>query len=164
MDSRARRTPAAVAAICSAVLIGSMFLDWYRLELPERLQRPGLDIPSFDAFEGLERSDIALVVAAALALLLAGVMVAGLLADSPAPALGLLAAGLFALAVVVYRGVNSPPRLILGVEFETTLRIGWFVALAAAAAVSVAGLLAYLAGPRLELDVEDEEPGEEAEP
>jgi hypothetical protein len=152
---RSRRMPAAVAAAASAVLIGSMFLDWYRLDLPARLQRPGVDIPSYDAFEGLERSDAALLVAAALALVLAAVMVAGLLARSAAQALLLAAAGLFALAVVVYRGLNSPPQLIFGVEFDTTLRVGWFVALVAAAVVSIAGVLTYIAGPRLEREDAD---------
>jgi hypothetical protein len=155
---RSRRTPAAVAAVASAVLIGSMFLDWYKLDLPERLQRPGTEVPSYDAFEGLERADTALLIVALLALAVAVVMAIGVMAGSPLPALALLGAGLLALAIVVYRGVDSPPQLILGVEFGTTLRAGWFLALASAIVVSVAGLFTYLAGPRLEFEDDDEEP------
>jgi hypothetical protein len=164
---RSRRTPAAVATVASAVLIASMFLDWYRLDLPARLRRPGTEVPSYDAFEGLERADVALVVAAAVALLLAAVMFAGLLARSAAPALALLAAGVLALAIVLYRGINRPPQLICGGEFDTTLRLGGLVAPAAAAVVSLAGVLTYLAGPRIELALEDDEsppPGGREEP
>jgi hypothetical protein len=162
MEARPRKTPALIAAAAAVVLILSMFLDWYRLDLPERLGGRQIDVPTFNAFEGLERADVALVVAAVLALVFAGVVLAGMLKDSPAPGLALLGAGLFAVAVVVYRGSSRPGRILFGAEVDTTLQFGWWLALVASVALAVAGLLAYRAGPRLQL--EDEEPEDEEQP
>jgi hypothetical protein len=58
--------------------------------------------------------------------------------------------GLFGLAVVIYRGIISPPGLvILGVELELNVSFGWFVSVVAAALIVLGGLLTYLAAPRL---------------
>jgi ABC-type transport system involved in cytochrome c biogenesis permease subunit len=141
-DARARSTAAIVGAVASAVLIGSMFLDWYRVDLPQRLQRPGLTPPSFNAFEGLERTDVGILILAVFALVVALAMLADAVPRSQLPALALLGAGLLLVAVLAYRGVDRPPQLILGVEFDTTLRAGWFIALVASLAIAVAGLLA----------------------
>jgi hypothetical protein len=162
MEGRSQKTPALIAAVAAVVLILSMLLDWYRLDLPERLGGREIEVPTFNAFEGLERADVALVVAAALALLFAGVVLAGMLRDSPAPGLVLLGAGLFAVAVVVYRGSSRPGRILFGGEVDTMLQFGWWLALVASVVLAVAGLLAYLAGPRLQL--EDEELEDEGEP
>jgi hypothetical protein len=165
MDTQPQRTPALLAAGAAVVLFLSMFLDWYKLDLPEQIQGREIDVPTFNAFEGLERSDVALVVAAGLAILVAGVILAGVLASSPAPGIALTAIGLFALAVVIYRGSSSPGRLLFGGEVGTTLQFGWFVGLVAAALMALGGVLAYRAGPRLqfeevELEEEEEPPGE----
>jgi hypothetical protein len=159
MEARSQRTPALIAAVAAGVLILSMFLDWYRLDLPDTLGGREIDVPTFNAFEGLERADVALVVAAVLALVFAAVLLAGVLASSPAPGLALLGAGLFALLVTIYRGTSRPGRLLFGDEVGTTLQFGWFVGLVAAGVIALGGLLAYLAGPRLEfaLDELDEE-------
>jgi hypothetical protein len=166
METASKKRPAVLGAASAVVLLVSMFLDWYRLDLPERVAGRQIDVPTFTAFEGLERSDVALVIAAVLALVFAGMLLARVMSDSPAPALALLGAGLFAVAVVVYRGSSRPGRLLLGREVDTTLQFGWYLALAAAAAIAGAGLLAYLAGPRLQLDFDDfdeeEEPGADA--
>ena len=142
-----------------------MLLDWYKLDLPGTVDGQEVDIPSFNAFEGLERSDFFLVGMAVLALIFAGMLIARVLADSPWPGLALLGVGVLALAVVVYRGSSRPVRPFFGGEIDTTLQIGWFVALVAAALIALGGLLAYLAGPRLELEddefEEDEEPAAE---
>jgi hypothetical protein len=156
METRSQKRPAVLGAGAAVLLIVSMFLEWYRLDLPERVAGRQIEVPTFTAFEGLERSDVALVLAAVVALVFAGMLLARVLADSPAPALALLGAGLFALAVIVYRGSNRPARILLGQEVDTTLRFGWYLALAASAAIALAGLLAYLAGPRLQLDFDDE--------
>ena len=172
MEGQPQRTPALVAVGGAVVLFLSMFLDWYRLDLPERIRGREIDVPSFNAFEGLERSDVALVVAAGLAILVAGVILARVLANSPWPGVALTVIGFFALAVVIYRGSSSPVRLLFGVEIGTTLQVGWFVGLVAAGSMALGGLLAYRAGPRLQLEEvepEEEEPAErrdrrEAEP
>jgi predicted cobalt transporter CbtA len=156
MDGRSQRMPALAAGVAAVVLILSMFADWYRLDLPSTVGGREIDVPTFNAFEGLERSDVALVVAAVAALILAGVLYARLLAESPAPGLLLIGAGFFAFAVVVYRGSSRPGRILAGEQVDTTLRFGWYIAFAAAAAITVAGVLAYLAGPRLRLEPDEE--------
>jgi hypothetical protein len=163
MESRSQKRPGVLGAVAALVLLVSMFLDWYKLDLPERVAGREIDVPTFTAFEGLERSDVALVIAAVLALVFAGMLLARVMSDSPAPALALLGAGLFALAVVVYRGSSRPGRLLLGQEVDTTLQFGWYLALVASAAIAVAGLLAYLAGPRLQLDFDEFDEEEDAD-
>ena len=144
-----------------------MFLEWYRLDLPERIGGQRIDVPTFNAFEGLERADVALVLAATLAIVIAGAVLAGVLAKSPAPGITLIAVCLFALAVVIYRGViSSPARVFLGAEVDVTLRFGWFIALVASVLMAVGALLAYRAGPRLQLEAveSDEEDTPATEP
>jgi multisubunit Na+/H+ antiporter MnhB subunit len=138
-----------------------MFLDWYRLDLPERIGTREIDVPTYNAFELLERSDVILVVTAVLALVFAGILLARALQNSPAPGLALLGAGVFALGIVIYRGTNAPDRLVFGESVDSTLRFGWFVALVSAAVLAVGGLLAYLAGPRLVLEADEFEDDEE---
>ena len=92
MEAHPQRKPAALAAASAVVLVGSMFLDWYRLDLPSQVGGRKVNVPTYNAFEGLERADIYLVVAAALALIFAGMLWAGVLRNSPVPGLALLAA------------------------------------------------------------------------
>jgi hypothetical protein len=159
---QSQRTWALLAAGAAVVLIGSMFLEWYTLDPPEQIRQPASDLPTFTGFEGLERADVAIVVAAALAIVIAAAVLAGMLANSPAPGTALTAVSLFALAVVLYRGVISPPGLaILGVDFEMNVSFGWFVSLAASVLMVVAGVLAYLAGPRIEFEGEEPAPRHE---
>jgi hypothetical protein len=145
---RSQTTGALVAGGAGIVLIGSMFLEWYTLDVPERI-RDEVDLPTFDAFEALERADVAVVVAGGLAIIITGVVLAGMLANSRAAGIALAAVGLFGLAVVIYRGVLSPPGLvILGVDLDMDVSFGWFVSVVAAALIVVGGLLTYLASPR----------------
>jgi hypothetical protein len=163
MESQAQRTGALLAAGAAVVLIVSMFLEWYTLDLPARVREPAVDLPTFTGFEGLKRADVAIVVAAGLAIVVAALVVAAILAESPAPGLALVAVSLFALAVVLYRGVISPPGLaFLGVNLEMEVSFGWFVGLIAAVVMVVAGLLTYLGGPRLQFAAgESESPSEQ---
>ena len=124
MEAHPQRKPAALAAASAVVLVGSMFLDWYRLDLPSQVGGRKINVPTYNAFEGLERADIYLVVAAALALIFAGMLWAGVLSNSPAPGLALLVAGLFALALVVYRGTSRPGEVALR-RASWTPRSGW---------------------------------------
>jgi hypothetical protein len=148
-----------VAAISSVVLIGSMFLAWYGLDIPAALGGHTNDAPTLNAFEGLERADVALLAAAILALIFAGLVLARVLASSPAPGLALLGAGLVALAVVIYRGHSRPVRPFFGGNVGTTLEFGWYVSLVAAAVIAIAGLLAYLAGPHITFESHEPDEG-----
>jgi hypothetical protein len=64
MGARSRTAPAAIAAVAAVVFILSMFLDWYSLDLPAEVDGRETNAPSINAFEGLQRADIALVVVA----------------------------------------------------------------------------------------------------
>ena len=142
-----------LAAAAAVVLIASMFLEWYTLDLPARIENADANLPTFNAFEGLRRADVAIVVAAGLAILIAALVVARILADSPAPGIAMVLVSLFALAVVLYRGVLSPPGLVLfGGGLEMKVSFGWFVSLVAAVVMVVGGLLTYLSGPHLEFE------------
>jgi CDP-diglyceride synthetase len=166
MKLPSQRAAGAAGAVSGAVLIVSLFLHWYQLDLPSHNLRTGkpINAPTYTAFQGLEHSDVYLAVAAGVAVLFALLLVARVLSSSPAPALLTLLAGLFALALVVYRGSSSPEKLFFRSYVGTTLQYGWFVALAAAAALVLAGLLAYLAGPRLNLELASEEDEETERP
>jgi hypothetical protein len=139
-----QRTAGAIGGASAAVVILSMFLEWYALKLPSPGGRAAISGPTYNAFEVLERSDVYLVVAAAVGILFAGLLLARVLSDSAAPALLLLLAGLFALALVFYRGISRPFEQVGGSQIDTTLRFGWFIALLAAGSMALAGLLAYL--------------------
>jgi hypothetical protein len=153
-----QRIGALLAAAAAVVLIGSMFLEWYTLELPERIRNPPEDLPTFTGFEGLKRADVAVVVAAGLAVIVAGLVLAGIMASSPAPGVALFLVSLFGLAVVLYRGVISPPGLALfGVDLEMNVSFGWFMSLVAAVVMVIGGVLVYLGGPRLELAPAEED-------
>lgn len=147
-----QRTTALLVAVSAGVLILSMFADWYRLDLPSQVQGRAIDVPTYNAFEGLQRTDVYLVVTAVVALLVAGLLLARVWSESPVPALVLGVASVFALALVLYRGIRSPELVIFGVPVDTTLRLGWFIALLAAASMVCGAVLAYLGGPRLQVN------------
>jgi hypothetical protein len=153
MQSGSQTTGATLAAGGAVLAIVSLFLDWYKLDLPG-------DVPSYTGFEALRRTDVALVLAAVAAIVIAAVLLARLMSESPWPGLALLGVGLAAAAFVLYRGLNAPSRVepAFGGVVEQNPRIGWYVALVGTVLMAIGGLLAYLAGPRLELP-EEEGPG-----
>jgi hypothetical protein len=143
MGDGSHRIGAALGAAGAVVLFLSMFLDWYKLDLSPAPPK----VPTYNAFEGLHRSDVALAVAACVALMLAVVLLAHLFADPRPPAGALLAVGLFATAVVLYRGFKAPPQLVLGRNIDTTLEAGWYIGLVTSVVIWVGGALALLARP-----------------
>jgi hypothetical protein len=158
MGRVAQARGALLAAGAAVVLIVSMFLEWYTVDLPERIRQPEADLPTFTGFEGLKRADVAIVVAAAIVIVVAGLVLAALVANSPAPGIALVVVSLFALGVVLYRGIISPPGLaFFGVDLELEVSFGWFVSLVAAVGMVVGGVLVYLGGPRLELAPAEED-------
>jgi hypothetical protein len=164
MNLPSRAVAGAIGAASGVVFILSMFLDWYKLDLPSQIGNRSINVPTYNAFEGLKHSDVYLVIAASLGILFAVLLIARVLTESPAPAVLLLLAALFVLAVVIYRGTSRPARLVFGTSVDMNLQFGWFIALLAAIGMTVAGVLAYLAGPRLQLESDEFEDEEEEEP
>ncbi|MGI9557596.1 MAG: hypothetical protein ACR2N5_06615 [Solirubrobacterales bacterium] len=153
----------AVGALAGAVLIGSMFLDWYSngkaLELLEMLREQadaGAELPVSESdinISAIEFSDFGPV--AALLLLLSGAasIASGLslafrkgLDAKPAVrrdlASVLLVAGALGIGVIVYRMIVDPVDPLVG---SLSLEPGLFVGLGAAIAIAIAGLLAVFA-------------------
>jgi hypothetical protein len=157
------RIGAAVAAAGAALLIISLFLDWYQLELPPEggRERTG---PSLNAWDGLKRTDIYLLVISIGALLAAVVLVANWIRESNAAQITVLLLGLAALFLVLYRGLNAPERVIFGVPLDTSLQIGWFLALISSGLIAVGGALAMERRPAGEGRAERAEPAEPAGP
>ena|SRR5215211_9204 len=146
-----QRTAATLVAVAAGVLILSLFLDWYRPDLPSYVGRRASNVPTFNAFEALERSDVYLVVTAVVTLIVAGLLLASVWPASPAPGLVLGVTSLFALALVIYRGTSRPDYLGFGPLVDMTLQVGWFIALLAAASMVCGAVLAVLAGPRFQV-------------
>lgn len=64
--------------------------------------------------------------------------------------------------MVVYRGVISPPGLVLfGIDLELSVSFGWFVSLAARIVMAVPGPVTYLAGPPLQFEAGESAPSRE---
>jgi hypothetical protein len=49
---QAQRNGALLAAGAAVVLIVSMFLEWYTIDLPGRVEERAGDLPTFTGFEG----------------------------------------------------------------------------------------------------------------
>ena len=136
----------AVAVVSGVALILFMFLPWYGVEA--RVEVPG--VQSFDAeaetltaWEAFTITDVLLFLAAALAVGLTLGAVAGVrsieLPQRPAPIV--VAAGLFAVLLILYRLVDAPGTDIDVSVGEVTIdrRIGVFLALIAAAGIAFGG-------------------------
>jgi hypothetical protein len=138
VDQSRARTGAALAAIGGVVLVLSLFLDWYQLQLPSQggQDRPG---PTFDAWAGLGRTDVLLLAVGIAAVACAVLLYGGWVRRSNLVQAAVLLLGLGAVVLVLYRGLNAPTRVIFGVELETTLQIGWFVAVLASGMIAVGG-------------------------
>jgi hypothetical protein len=155
-----RQQTGAVLAGAGAVLLAvSLFLDWYQLDLPPQggREREG---PTFTAWDGLERTDVYLFVIAILALIGAAVLIGNWIRDSNAAQITVLLLGLAALFLVLYRGLNAPERVIFGVQLDSSLQFGWFLALVAAALIAIGGGVALAARrPAAQPGAESTEPG-----
>jgi hypothetical protein len=141
----------AVAVVSGVALILFMFLPWYGVEA--RVEVPG--VQSFDAeaetltaWEAFTITDVLLFLAAALAVGLTLGTVAGVrsieLPRRPAPIV--VAAGLFAVLLILYRLIDAPGTDIdvsVG-EVAINRRFGVFLALIAAAGIAVGGYRASM--------------------
>lgn len=154
--TKSLKTPALLGGLGGAALMISLFLPWYKddaSKLPEQA-RASLELESYNAFEGLERTDIMLAVVAGLAIL-AGLAALSLLKDPGALGWTLTGIGLAGVLLVLYRGSEVPkPKSAFGIE--TSLQFGWYLALVAAAVVVAGGVAALRQRPPREYDDEDE--------
>jgi hypothetical protein len=140
------RNGALIAAAGSALLIISLFLDWYEFKAPSG---NGRSITA-TAWKGLERTDVYLLVLAILALLAVGVLLANWIKDSNAAQLTIAILGVAALFLVIYRGTSPPAPTVFGVKLDTSLKVGWFLAVLSSAAIAAGGALAVVRRPRPE--------------
>jgi hypothetical protein len=153
---------AGVAAAAAVLLFASLFLNWYQLDAPTG------ELPSYNAFERLERSDIYLVILCVAALAVAAAGFLPMLRRFGLGQWGLTAVGALAVVLVLYRGSERPGVVVFGKAFDTTLEFGWYVSLLAALAMAAGGVWALSGRPRRppseEDELEDEEPGTETPP
>jgi hypothetical protein len=147
------RTGALIAAAGGALLILSLFLDWYEFKAPGGGGRS----VSASGWKALERTDIYLLVLAILALLAVVVLVADWVKDSNAAQLTVAVLGVFALFLVIYRGTSPPAPVVFGVKLDTSLKYGWFLALLSSAAITAGGAMAVVRRPRPEGAVDEAE-------
>jgi hypothetical protein len=131
------RRMAALLAAGAAGLVVSLFLPWYSGD------RGGQEVDGLSTgWEWLSILDVLLVVVALAA-------VALLVVRERAVALAVLGLGAVATFCCAVRVVDAPEGNLEGFVLETSVSVGPFVAVAAAAAVvSAAGAMSGLAGPR----------------
>jgi hypothetical protein len=145
---------AAVAATGGALLLISLFLDWYQFKLPARGGNPARDVSTANAWDGLERTDVYVCVLAIAALVAAVVLAGNWIRGSNAVQITIVVLGLAAAFLVLYRGLNPPAPLVFGVELDTSLKLGWFLALLSSAGIAVGGAMAFVRRPAAEPGVD----------
>ena len=135
-----------LAVVGVALIAGSLLLPWYGIPVSGDLVQTGLG--AFSWAEG------ALLLVTAAALFLAMQVGGGYAPPRPLTEWALmLAAGLWAAAIIAYRMIDRPElefEVIASVQREYSLRYGIFVALAGAFLIAAAGLRARRHGPRTE--------------
>jgi hypothetical protein len=136
-----------VAAGGAVVLLISLFLDWYEFKVPAGGPNAGRSVSTESAWGGLERTDLYLCILAIAALIGVAVLLGNWIRDSNATQITVLLIGLAALFLVIYRGTSPPAPVIFGVELDTTLKLGWFLALLSSAAIAVGGGMAVIRRP-----------------
>ena len=113
-----------VAAIGAVLLIVSLFLDWY-----------AVDLEGFTVFEFLDLL-LVLLALATIASLAGGL---GLIRPAPSPSIS-FAVSLFTILVVLSQVLNDPPAVANG---DAGKEIGIWLALGGAALMVVGSVLAY---------------------
>jgi hypothetical protein len=146
------RTGAWLAAVGGVLLIVSLFLDWYEYSVPPRGGEGGRNVATQSAWDGLERTDVYLCVLAVAALIGVVVLLGNWLRDSNAAQITIILIGVAAVILVLYRGLDPPAPVIFGVELDTSLKLGWFLALLASAGIVVGGAMAVIRRPTPEGD------------
>lgn len=137
-DIRGLRGNERLAVVGVALIAGSLLLPWYGIPVQDDIVQTGLG-----AFDWAEA---ALLLVGAVTVFLALQIGGGYVPPRPLTEWGLLvAAGLWAAAIVVYRMVDRPEidfNLIVSIDRSYDLRYGIFVALGGALLIAAAGLRA----------------------
>lgn len=124
-----------IAAGSALVLLISLFLPWYGVKF--RSLDVGGDATAWEAFSFI---DIVLFLAAIVVLGLVAAKAAGALPALPTPAGTIIAAaGALALALIVYRLIDSPAPNDLPDSIDITRKLGIFIALISAGALTFGG-------------------------
>ena len=157
-EAQRYKVGAAIASGAALLLFVSMFLNWYKLDVTGG----GENVPTYNAFELLERTDIYIVIlcAAAPAVAAAGFMPA--MRRFGLGQWGLTAVGALAVLLVIYRGSERPKLLVFGQQLDTTLQVGWYVSLLMGLVMAAGGVWALSGRPRRPPE-EDELADEESE-
>jgi hypothetical protein len=137
MDTSKLTTGDMIAGVGGIVLLISLFLPWYGVSA----DIPGVGSISDDAsgWTALGFIDILLFVIAVAAIAVVAARAAGALpADVPAPVI-LLGLGALALLLVLFRIIDIPVEGDLPDEIDLSRKIGVFIALIGAAAVTYGG-------------------------
>jgi hypothetical protein len=143
----------AIAAGSAMLLVVVMFLPWFSEKAPVTI--PGLPTreitqTTHNAWESLGAIDVLLVLVVVLTLAVALAHAAGLTAADPVlpPSLFVAAAGLFAVALILYRLIDPPGATIdLAVgKADVGRQLGIVLGLLAAAGISLGGYLTLAEG------------------
>jgi hypothetical protein len=160
-QDRARTVGGALGLGGGALLLISLFLAWYKDDLADlpAAARAAVDVETYSAFEGLERTDVMIAVVAGLAIIVGVAALASMFRNVGAVGWTLTALGLAGALLTLYRGSERPePKFAFGIE--TSLQFGWYLALLSSLAVVAGGVVALrkrTRRPREEWeDVEDE--------
>jgi hypothetical protein len=148
---------AAISIGGALLLFVSLFLTWYQLDV----SGGGENVPTYNAFELLERTDIYIVIICALAPAVAAVGYLPAMRRYGLGQWGLTAVGALAVLLVIYRGSERPKLLVFGQQLDTTLEFGWYLSLLAAIVMAAGGVWALSGRPRRPPSEEEEEFGDE---
>jgi hypothetical protein len=144
-QQQAIRTGGIVGLIGGALLFISLFLPWYKDDLSEanplaRAFAKGHE-ETYNAFQGLERTDIGLAVLAGLAIVAAVVALARLVKSPGLVGLALTALGVAAAGALLLRASDAPsPNQEHGIP--ASLQPLFYLAVAASIVIIAGGLIA----------------------
>jgi hypothetical protein len=164
-QQKARTTGAALGLGGGAVLLISLFLNWYKDDLSSlpAAARGGVEAASYTAFEGLERTDVMIAVVAGLAILAGIAALGSVFKNVGAVGWTLTALGLAGALLVLYRGSERPePKFAFGIE--TSLQFGWYLALVSSLVVVAGGVVALRKRTRRPREDWEDEEDEGTEP
>lgn len=152
--SRLDRTRVLLGGISGTLLVLALFLPWYSLSHSVTRVESGAWLCgegdySCSGFETFPILRWLLLLAAVSPLILGWILVRGHKL-SWAPGELTMVAGFSALVLIAYNGLLDIPAPAEGLEFETSLEYGYFIALVCAIGIAATGFLRSQAGQKRE--------------